>query len=99
MCRRAVLRLRFDERYRYRLRFGIHLHPQRVVSAPFGLLARLAAHDLNRAGRLLTADMLLGPAPGVDRGVDQFGARIRLAYRHRVPALQSEVLVQGTSIA
>jgi len=53
---RQIVRLGFNERHRYRLRFRVDRNAQRVVNAPFRPFARLAVNDFDCARRFLTPD-------------------------------------------
>jgi hypothetical protein len=52
------------------------------VTPPLGLLARLAADDLDGARRLLAANEILGLAARVDGRVDELGAGISFGECH-----------------
>ncbi|MCL4545415.1 MAG: hypothetical protein M1118_12600 [Chloroflexi bacterium] len=54
---------------------------QRVIDAAPGLLTWLPLDDGDGPGGLLPAQEVFGPAPGVDRRVDQLGAGVGFGER------------------
>ena len=68
---RRIRPLRLHDSDRDGLRGLADLDPQRVVSAAGARSSRPPVHDLDRPGRLLAPDQLLGPAGGVEGRVEQ----------------------------
>jgi hypothetical protein len=67
---REAFGLGFDEGDGDGLGAGVNLNAQGVVGAALAAFVRLAGDDLDGAGGLFAADEVLGPAAGVDGGVD-----------------------------
>jgi hypothetical protein len=66
------------------LRVRVDLDAQGVVDLAPGAAAALASEDLDGARRLLAADEVLGPAPPVQRRVDQLGSGVGFVEHHRL---------------
>jgi len=89
-----MLGLRLEECDRYGLAGGVDPESERVVNATLWPPAGTLTNHLDRAGRLLATDQILGPAAGVERGVDQLRSSVGFTERH---ASRSMVYGQKTS--
>jgi hypothetical protein len=76
--RGLVLALRLQDGNRHGLGVRGDLDPECVVRPAVGLATGLAIDDLDRTEGFLAADQVLGPAPGMQRRVDQLGPRLGL---------------------
>ncbi len=79
---RRVRALRLHHRDGDRLRVRRDLDPERVVGASGSGAPWPPVHDLDRPGRLLAPDQLLGPAGGVEGRIKERGAGVRLELGH-----------------
>jgi len=77
-----MLGLRLEESDRYGLAGRVDLDSERVVNATLWPPAGTLTNHLDRAGRLLATDQILGPAAGVERGVDQLRSSVGFTERH-----------------
>ena len=88
-CR--VRPLRLHDRDRDWLRVRRDLDPERVVRPPGPGAPRPPVHDLDRPRRLLAPDQLLGPAGGVEGGIEEGDSDIAFEQGHVTNATRRTV--------